>query len=95
MNGDASKLDYGGREARGELSEDLLMIRAVGPLPIVWSTPNTMRLARSGTGAEALSQQLSAIQRRRRLRTQQESLQRGATNWEAFPPYRLRPRPPS
>lgn len=71
------------------------MIRAVGPLPILWSAPNYMRFARSGTGQEALREQLGAIERRRRLRTQQVSLQQGATGWEAMPPYRPRPRPPA
>jgi hypothetical protein len=56
---------------------------------------NYMRFARSGPFSGALSKQLSAIQRRRRLRRQQETLQTGPANGEGFPPYRSRPRPPS
>ncbi len=56
---------------------------------------NYMRFARSGPLSGALSKQLSAIQRRRRLRRQQENLQMGPASSEGFPPYRTRPRPPS
>jgi len=56
---------------------------------------NYARLARSGPDPEALSRLLGAIDRRRRLRKQQENLQSGSVGYEALPPYRFRPRPPS
>jgi len=54
-----------------------------------------MRLPRSGTILGALSRQLSALNRRRRLRQQQEQIQAGLVDWLALPPYPPRPRPPS
>jgi hypothetical protein len=71
------------------------MIRAVGHLGINWMYANYTRLARSGPDPEALSRQLGALDRRRRLRTQQQNLQAGLTGCEAMPPYHARPRPPS
>jgi hypothetical protein len=57
--------------------------------------PNYTRFARSGPQSGALGNQLSAIQRRRRLRRQQENLQAGPATYEVLPPYQFRPRPPS
>jgi hypothetical protein len=54
-----------------------------------------MRLPRSGPPAGALGNQLSALDRRRRLREQQEDLQAGLVDYLAIPPYPYRPRPPS
>jgi len=55
---------------------------------------NYTRFARSGPLCRALSKQLGAIERRRRLRRQQETLQTGRASHEGFPTYRFRPRPP-
>ena len=56
---------------------------------------NYSRLARSGPDPEALSRQLGALDRRRRLRTHQRTIQAGIVNCEALPPYQFRQRPPS
>ena len=71
------------------------MIRAIGPLRNAWIYTRSMRLPRSGPPAGALSNQLSALERRRRLREQQEDLQAGLVDYQAIPPYPMRPRPPS
>lgn len=71
------------------------MIRPVGPLGENSMYANYTRFARSGPLSGALSDQLGAIERRRRLRRQQENLQAGPANYEALPPYQFRPRPPS
>ena len=71
------------------------MIRPVGTLENLWMHANYMRLARSGPHDEALSRQLGALNRRRRLRSQQENLQNGAAGAEVLPTYRRWPRPPS
>jgi hypothetical protein len=54
-----------------------------------------MRLPRSGPPAGALGNQLSALHRRRQLRQQQEDIQAGLVDYQAIPPYPVRPRPPS
>jgi len=71
------------------------MIRPIGPLRFAWAYAQRMRMPRSGPIAGALSLQLSALDRRRQLRQQQEDLQAGLADYEALPPYPLRPRPPS
>jgi len=45
--------------------------------------------------AGALSSHLSALNRRRLLRQQQEEIQAGLVDYQAMPPYPPRPRPPS
>ena len=52
-------------------------------------------MPRSGPPAGALGRQLSALDRRRRLREQQEDIQAGLLDYQAIPPYPIRPRPPS
>lgn len=79
----------------GDKADCGAMIRAVGSLDVCWMHANYARLARSGPDPAALSRQLSAVDRRRRLRMQQEDLQSGAVAYGALPPCRLRPRPPS
>jgi hypothetical protein len=71
------------------------MIRAIGPLRYAWTYTRSMRLPRSGPPAGALDCQLSALNRRRLLRQQQEDLQAGLVDYLAIPPYPPRPRPPS
>jgi hypothetical protein len=71
------------------------MIRAIGPLRCAWAYTRWMRLPRSGPPSGALGSQLSALDRRRRLREQQEDLQAGLVDYLAIPPYPYRPRPPS
>ena len=71
------------------------MIRAIGPLRSAWMYTRRMRLPRSGPPAGALRKQLNALERRRRLREQQEDLQAGLVDYLAIPPYPFRPRPPS
>ena len=71
------------------------MIRPIGRLLNEWTFPYGMRAARSGTDRGALGLQLSALNRRRRLRTQQQRLQAGMAAQWAMAPFPLRPRPPS
>jgi hypothetical protein len=71
------------------------MIRPIRPLRYAWAYRRWMRLPRSGPPSGALSRQLSALDRRRRLREQQEDLQAGPVDYLATPPYPFRPRPPS
>ena len=71
------------------------MIRAIGPLRSAWIYTRNMRLPRSGPPAGALGNQLSALERRRKLRQQQEDIQAGLVDYLAIPPYSIRPRPPS
>lgn len=71
------------------------MIRAIGPLRNAWTYTRNMRLPRSGPPTGALSDQLSALNRRHQLRQQQEDLQAGLVDYLAIPPYPPRPRPPS
>jgi hypothetical protein len=71
------------------------MIRPVKPLRHAWAYTRWMRWPRSGPPSGALSRQLSALDRRRRLRRQQEDLQAGVVDYVASPPYSVRPRPPS
>ena len=71
------------------------MIRPIGPLRDAWTYTRRMRLPRSGPSAGALGSQLSALNRRHRLREQQEDLQAGLDDYLAIPPYPVRPRPPS
>lgn len=60
-----------------------------------WTFASAMRWPRSGPGLWALSRQLGALDRRRRLGAQQQELRSGATNYGSQPPYPDRPRPPS
>ena len=71
------------------------MIRAIGPLRYAWIYTRSTRLPRSGPPVGALGDQLSALNRRRLLRRQQEDLQAGLVDYLAIPPYPPRPRPPS
>jgi hypothetical protein len=71
------------------------MIRPIGPLRYAWIYTRNMRLPRSGPPLGAISNQLNALMRRRRLREQQEDLQAGLDDYLAIPPYPNRPRPPS
>ena len=71
------------------------MIRPIGSPRYVGMYPRTMRLPRSGPLVGALGSQLSALQRRRQLRQQQEDIQAGIADYLALPPYPSRPRPPS
>jgi hypothetical protein len=71
------------------------MTRPIGSLRHAWAYTRRSRLARSGTVAGALGRQLSALNRRRRLRQQQEDLQVGVIDYLTTPPYPVRPRPPS
>ena len=71
------------------------MIRAIGPLRCAWIYTRSMRLPRSGPPAGALSSQLGALERRHKLRQQQEDIQAGLVDYLAIPPYPTRPRPPS
>ncbi len=68
------------------------MIRPIGRMPSEWVYPYGMRMPRSGTGNGALGRQLSALDRRHRLRKQQQEIQAGMAEYRAYPP---RPRPPS
>jgi len=70
------------------------MIRAIGPLRFAWTYTRWLGLPRSGPPPGALRSQLSALDRRRRLRMQQEDLQAGLVDYLAIPPYPFRPRPP-
>jgi len=76
-------------------SEVSNMIRSIGPLRNVYAYARCMHLPRSGTMSGALGNQLSALQRRRRLQVQQLDLQAGLADYQASPPYPPRPRPPS
>jgi len=71
------------------------MIRPIGRLPNQVMLFYGMRLARSGPQDGALGRQLSALERRHRLRAQQQELQAGRSDPQAIPPYPVRPRPPS
>ena len=71
------------------------MIRSIGPLRSVWAYARGSHLPRSGPLSGALSAQLSALDRRRRLQIQQQDLQAGLADYQALPPYPPRPRPPS
>ena len=71
------------------------MIRPIGPLRYAWAYTQRARLPRSGPPVGALGNQLSALDRRRQLRQQQEDLQAGVVDYESIPPYPFRPRPPS
>ena len=71
------------------------MIRPFGRLPVETYFLYGMRLARSGPEHRALSEQLSALDRRRRLQTQQQRFQACRVDPPAIPPYPKRPRPPS
>ena len=71
------------------------MIRAIGPLRLAWTYTRSTRMPRSGPPAGALGRQLSALDRRRRLREQQEDIQAGLLDYQAILPYPIRPRPPS
>jgi hypothetical protein len=71
------------------------MIRSIGPLRCAWAYTRIMRLPRSGPPAGALGNQLIALVRRRQLRAQQEDIQAGLVDYQAMPPYPIRPRPPS
>ena len=71
------------------------MIRSMGTLRSVWIYARSMNLPRSGPLSGALRVQLGALQRRRRLRMQQQDLQAGLADYQASPPYPHRPRPPS
>jgi hypothetical protein len=83
--------------AARDLSPELLqtMHRYAFGLPSGWTLPGSLHLARSGTLPGALGKQLSALDRRRLLRLQQQSIQAG----KAHPPFRAlylrRFRPPS
>lgn len=70
------------------------MIRPVGPLQFGWMFPRHARVARSGPESGALSRQLSALERRRRLRMQHQQFLIGGPGPKALPPYPFRPRPP-
>jgi hypothetical protein len=72
-----------------------LMVHRVATLRYVWAHLRNVRLPRSGPLTGALGRQLSALKRRRRLRLQQEDLQAGLVDYQAMPPYPLRPRLPS
>ena len=71
------------------------MIRAIGPLRSAWVYTRCMRLPRSGPPPGAIRKQLIALERRHKLRQQQEDIQAGLVDYEAIPPYPYRPRPPS
>jgi hypothetical protein len=71
------------------------MIRPVGAPSYNVGFLYGTRRARSGPETGALSQQLSALERRRRLRIQQEQIQGGGNGQQAIPPYAIRSRPPS
>ena len=76
-------------------ASDHLMIRPIGSPRCAWTYTRNMRLPRSGPPAGALGNQLSALHRRRQLHQQQEDLQAGLVDYQAIPPYPIRPRPPS
>jgi hypothetical protein len=71
------------------------MIRSIGPLRYASAYTRRVKLPRSGPPDGALGNQLSALDRRRQLRQQQEELQAGLVDYETLPPYPFRPRPPS
>lgn len=72
-----------------------LMPGPIRPIRIAFMLTPYIRFARSGPIPGALGNQLGALDRRRRLQTQQQQLQTGATDYQARPPYPNRPRPPS
>ncbi len=80
---------------RGYLTNRTAMIRPVSSSSLGWLLALRRPLARSGPELGALSRQLSALERRRRLREQQQEVQSGAADSLAIPPYPYRPRPPS
>lgn len=69
------------------------MIRPYRPLRSYEYPAAFWRLARSGPGLGALSAVLSALDRRRHLRRQQQRLGAGTVDYLARPPYPYRPRP--
>ena len=71
------------------------MIRSIGSSDNASAFAYGVRLARSGPLPGALGRQLSALERRRRLRVQQLDLQAGGSDRGVIPPYPNRPRPPS
>jgi len=75
--------------------ERLPMIRPTGRSQNAWMYAHSMRLARSGPRHGALGRQLSALQRRRLLRIQQQEHRLGAAGQASVPPFPFRPRPPS
>jgi len=83
------------RHCAGVKPTETAMIRSIGSSSIYRWVARGVPLARSGPDPGALSQQLSALNRRRRLREQQHEVQSGAADYVAFPPYPTRPRPPS
>lgn len=80
--------------ARGQALNRHRMTRAIASTPTRFPLAG-MNRARSGPLTGALGRQLSALERRHRLRTQQERLQAGPADPRAMPPYPARPRPPS
>jgi hypothetical protein len=76
------------------VNRNRLMIRPIGPLRYAWLYTRGKRRPRSGPPSGALGNQLSALERRRQLRRQQEDLQAGLVDYLAIPPYPVRPRPP-
>ena len=63
------------------------MIRPISPLRYPLAYTRRVRLPRSGPPAGALGNQLSALERRRQLRKQQEDLQAGLVDYLTIPPY--------
>lgn len=85
------------REAAASLQRDLVsrsmsypILRNGGGASYV----SVMRGPRSGPEPWALSRQLSAVDRRRRLGAQQLELRSGLADYATRPPYPYRPRPP-
>ncbi len=71
------------------------MIQLVRPIQTPWAYTRAMWAARPALIPGALSDQLSALERRRQLLRQCQALQNTPADYQARPPYPYRPRPPS